>query len=149
METNLPEPRTPSLGLDDTTLTCLGEIRRWSYFLSVVGFVGIGLVILFGLFLGSFMGNYLPESVIAPAAGLLSMAYLIVGVIYIFPVLYLYRFSVNLKISLSESNQANLSIAFLNLRSLFRFMGVATIVVISLYLVVFLTAIIFTAVSRG
>lgn len=78
-----------------------------------------------------------------------SMIYVMIAVIYIFPVLFLYRFSINLKISLRESKQENLSIAFLNLRSLFRFMGIATIVVISLYLVVFVTAIVFTAFTNG
>lgn len=149
METNFPEQRNSSLLLDETTFICLEEIRRWGYYLSIVGFVGIGLLMLFGLFMGSFMSSYMPASVVTPAAGLVSMIYVMVAVIYIFPVLYLYRFSINLKISLRESKQENLSIAFINLRSLFRFMGIATIVVISLYLVVIVTAIIFTAFTNG
>ena len=51
------------IGLDITTdiRKFLGETARWAYFLSILGFIIVGLIIVIALFSGTFMGIVMNE----------------------------------------------------------------------------------------
>ncbi len=66
--------------------------------------------------------------------------YAVFGFIYFFPIYYLFKFSTNMKEALLHSNEENIDEAFINLKSHYKFMGIFTIVFISIYLLLGLGA---------
>ena len=130
-----------SLQIDPLTKLHLTEIARWGKFLSIVGFILCGLIILSGVFFGAFFNfltggtttnqNDLPNAGISMVAG--AFVYIIIATIYFFPCLFLYRFSSAMKTALNSNDQEYLSQSFQNLKSLFKYVGIITIIVIAVY----------------
>jgi hypothetical protein len=67
--------------------------------------------------------------------------YLGIGAIYFFPINYLYQYSAKIKQGLQSNDSLTITSAFENLKSLFKFMGIFTIVILSLYGLILLIAI--------
>ena len=147
-----------SLTIDPVIKSHLNETARWGKFLAILGFIICGLIIIIGLFFGtifsslvnrspdlSYQGNMSSGSFGALAA----VFYIIIAVVYFFPCLFLYRFSTKMKTALNGNEQTDLTLAFQNLKSLFRYVGVITVIVLAIYLVLFLFAVLAgTMVSR-
>jgi hypothetical protein len=111
----------------------LKETASWGKFLAIMGYIGMALMVIGGLAVMagfSFHPNF-------PAGGfpmiILGIVYILVAVLYFFPVTYLFRFSDKIKAAVTNSDMIALDAGFLNLKSLFRFMGIMTIVVLSIY----------------
>ncbi|WP_163514870.1 DUF5362 family protein [Gelidibacter japonicus] len=136
---------TFELNLPPAILGFLKETSTWTYFLSILGFIGIGLMILGGLFF-SLALNLMPGG--NPYAGLgvdmsyFGMIYVVIALFYFFPVLYLFNFSRKMKSALSSNNNDELTAAFSNLKSHYKFIGIFTIVIISIYVLIFVLAMI-------
>ncbi|KDN56494.1 DUF5362 family protein [Flavobacterium seoulense] len=135
------------LRLTEESKSFLKETAKWAYFLSIVGFVGVGILVLFALFFGtifsklsSFGGNSTPMPMMA--GGFITVLYLVIAVIYFFPVYYLFQFSSKLKIAFNNIDNEQLTASFENLKSHYKFMGICAIVMISLYGVIFLFSLI-------
>jgi len=142
------------LQIDQQNTSYLSEIARWGKFLSIVGFIGIGLCTLFftlALLIGgntsssaSFGGTsydmgYTLGRTIGPV---ILIAFLL---IYFFPTLYLYKFSTQMQTALRNNDQASLTTSFGNLKSCFKFVGILTIVVLCLYALLFIGGILYAA----
>jgi uncharacterized membrane protein len=117
------------------------ETAKWGKFLAIVGFVMLGLLVLFAViamagmsFLSSMSGAGVPMA-------LFGLIYLVIAALYFFPVFYLFKFSVQLRKGLESVNQSLVTDGFENLKSLFKFMGILMIVVLSLYAIILLIAI--------
>jgi len=142
----------PSLEITDTIREHLLNAAKWGRFLAIVGFVGIGFTVLLGLFFGAFMsmmssGLYSDDVYGDAFSGftLLSpifytVLYLVIAAVYFFPVLYLYRFSRRMLNAIPELDQYQLESSFSSLRSMFKFMGILTIIIIALYGLIFVVA---------
>ncbi len=112
------------------------ETSKWGKFLAIVGYIGLGILVLIGIF-GSFSLSQISGF---PGAGIpmgmLGFLYIIFAAIYYFPINYLFKFSVKIKQGL-KTNDINSTISgFQNLKSLFKFMGIFTIVVLSIYVLI-------------
>ncbi|MEP1032912.1 DUF5362 family protein [Ekhidna sp.] len=114
------------------------ETAKWGKFLSIVGFVFSGFMIIAG-FVMMGIGGFYEEIPMAPAG--VGIIYILFSLIYIFPSVYLFRFSVQVQRGIREQNKKQCSEAYSNLRRLFLFMGVFTIIMLSLYALVILFAI--------
>ncbi|MBO3097722.1 DUF5362 family protein [Gelidibacter pelagius] len=136
---------TFELNLPPAILGFLKETSTWTYFLSILGFIGIGLMILGGLFF-SLMMNMMPGG--NPYAGLgvdmsyFGLIYVVIALFYFFPVLYLFNFSRKMKGALRSNNNDELTAAFSNLKSHYKFVGIFTIVIMSLYVLILVFAMI-------
>lgn len=139
---NTPEPQALTITLPSTAY--LREIAKWGKFLAIVGFVGVGLMVIIALFAGTAIGSMsLPEESGGSAAGMIGggffmFFYLLFALLYFFPVLYLYRFSGKMQEALRLQNEELLVTSFANLKSLFKFMGVFTIIMLSFYVLAML-----------
>ena len=112
----------------------LKETSSWSYFMSIIGFIGIGLMVIFSFFAGTILQNLPNAQPIPMDMGLtLTITYLVIAVLYFFPVYYLFQFSNKMKTALLTKNDDTLSDAFEVLKSHYKFMGVFTIIILSLY----------------
>lgn len=121
----------------------LKETAKWANFLAIIGFIGIGLLVLLALFAGAIFSN-LPGGNVASSigGGLITFIYLLMALLYFFPVMYLYKFATKMKLGLARNNEDELTEAFLNLKSHYKFIGILTIIMLSLYALMFLFALI-------
>jgi hypothetical protein len=134
------------LHLDQSAKEFLQEVAKWAYILSIVGFIGIGLMVLLALFVGVFfsaVGSAMPGmgGMAGGAAGaMMGLFYALFAAIYFFPVYYLNKFAVNLKRAFRENDSEALTNSFEYLKSHYKFIGIFTLAIIILYFVIFIFA---------
>ena len=110
------------------------SISKWATFLSILGFVYTGFIGLMGLvFLIVFplIGDELGTPIPVPM-NYFGIIYILIAVIYFFPVLYLFRFSDKTKSAFQLGDQETFDTAIENLKKMFKFMGVMTIIFLSI-----------------
>lgn len=141
--TSVPNENLFELQIDQQSIGYLSETARWAKFLSIVGFVVCGFMVIFSLFFGSIMSMFsklnsssdaFGGSTMALGSYAFSIVYIIIALLYFFPCLYLFNFSSKMQTALRNNDQINLNAAFGNLKSCFKFVGILTIVVLSFYL---------------
>ncbi len=122
----------------------LKEASKWAKFLAILGFIGLGIMVLVAL-LFLLVGNMLPDTnSVSPY--LLGFIYLVFAGIYFMPIKYLYDFSTQMSRSIMMTDQQSFSDAINSLKLHYKFIGILSIVIISLYFFIFL-AIIVSALS--
>ena len=141
-----PEQNTEStlfgFGIDQSSKAHLWEAAKWAKFLAIMGFIMCGLAVVFGIFMGtiysSMMKNYDDYGAAATYADGMSIFMIIlyvgIAVIYFFPCLFLLRFANHMKNALNTDDQVTLNTSFQNLKIMFRYVGIVTIIFISLYI---------------
>jgi len=119
----------------------LVETAKWGKFLAIMGYIGMGLMVLLAVFV-MVIGSALSEMADLPfPTGAFGLIYILIAVLYYFPVSYLHKFSDQTKQAVLMNDQGNLNSGFANLKSLFKFMGILMIVVLSIYALVLVIAI--------
>lgn len=140
---SVPNENLFELQIDQQSIGYLSETARWAKFLSIVGFVVCGFMVIFSLFFSSIMSTIsklssgsdsFTGSAMAIGNYAFSIVYIIIALLYFFPCLYLFNFSSKMQTALRNNDQINLNAAFGNLKSCFKFVGILTIVVLSFYL---------------
>ncbi len=132
------------LVIDASSGEFLLEIAKWGKFLSIMGFVASGLLILIALFFifGSKALSTSMQGVPASMGAALGYIYLILGAIYYFPSKHLYDFSFYGKQALLINDQESLTYALSKLKSVFKFWGITTIVIMAIYALILIVAIV-------
>ena len=135
------------LHLDQQSLNYLNEAARWARFLSIVGFISSGLMIIVGVFFGSalstMMSGMSSDSAFAMmGGGFLSFMYVFFALIIFFPSLYLFNFSSKMRRAFQNNDQLVLSDALKNLKSFFKFYGIFTVIILSIYVLALIAGII-------
>lgn len=118
------------LKISDDAKSFILETAKWAKFLSIVGFVFLGFMVL-GAFFMFVAGSTIP-GLGASGAGI-GIVYLLMAVLYFFPTYYLLNFANKIKVGLLNTNQNDLDDGFENLKSTFKFMGILMIVVLGIY----------------
>ena len=133
--TNNPITQLEQLTITTASKSFLKETAKWAKFLSIIGFILIGLILIFAIFattifdMAAKMQPGIPDGL-----GLtMSITYLVLAIIYFFPVYYLLQFSIKMKKALSTKSDETLTKAFEMLKSHYKFIGVFTIITLSLY----------------
>ncbi len=140
MEENKSAFESFELNITNTIIGFLKETSTWTYFLSILGFIGIGLMVIFGLLFGTIYGSVSGPANPPGSTGLVGLVYVLMALLYFFPVLYLFNFSRKMKSALQSKNNEDFMMAFSNLKSHYKFVGILAIVVISIYVLLFLFA---------
>ncbi|MBP4141550.1 hypothetical protein MW871_05825 [Flavobacterium sp. I-SCBP12n] len=120
----------------------LKETAKWAYFLSIIGYIGIAFLVVIALFAGTL---FAAMAKINPAVGMMgasfgimiTVIYLIIAAIYFFPVYYLNKFASNAKLALKNNDSETLATSFGYLKSHYKFIGIMTVIIFSLYLLIF------------
>ena len=146
--TNTPENyieiKNQKIELEGTTLLHMNEIRKWAQFMSILGFVVVGLLLLVGvIFLIALVTR---SSMQIDEFGItldswMGICYILLALVYFFPVLYMFGFSKFakqslLQISSGQSSNELMANAISYLKKHFRYVGILTIVILALYLLV-------------
>lgn len=127
------------MNVDQNGKAHLAEAARWAKFLAIIGFIICGLIVLAGLFVGSFMSvfssryganpyNDFPAGPGFTAA--MTVYYIVIALIYFFPNLFLFRFATKMKTALASNNQEILNSSFQNLKATFRYLGIVTLIMV-------------------
>jgi len=141
METSYPlndNFTTGGVNLTEEIKSYLYETAKWSKFLSILGFVFIGLMAIFMLvmlFAGGAAMSSLGQTgaLTTMSMGFVVIFYGLLIALYFFPTLYLYRFATKMKIALDANDQQSLSESFMNMKSVFKFWGIFTAIFIGFY----------------
>lgn len=137
MEDNLQTEN--SMKVNDQIKDSLMTASKWGKFLSIVGFVGVGilfimsLVMMFGVFPMSRMNGMSQSPFMNIPFVLGGFLYVGIAVLYFFPVYFLYKFSTETKEALIRNDEETLTSGIENLKKMFAFYGAMMIVVLSLY----------------
>ncbi|MEM9547686.1 MAG: DUF5362 family protein [Bacteroidota bacterium] len=139
--------RTDSeLTIDPASRAFLKETSKWAKFLAIVGFVFTAIIVIGGLAFGSIMSSFsseLDSGMPAFGGGMISVMYILIALLYFMPILYLYRFATKMQIALARDDQFELTSAFENLKSTFKFIGILTLIMLGFYALTFLGALVF------
>jgi uncharacterized membrane protein YjgN (DUF898 family) len=138
-------PSLFGLNIDGESKNFLSESARWGKFLAIIGFIVCGLIIIVGIYMASAasevnraFSRYGSGSSFSGMGTMMAVVYIIVALIYFFPCLYLLRFSNHMKAALAADDQSSLTASFQNLKSMFKFVGIFTIVILSIYILAFI-----------
>jgi hypothetical protein len=150
----VPDYPLPPLVIDQEGKYYLHTAGRWATFLGIFGFVITGFILLGAIFVGtlfSLMGRFNPAmnmpsssggpaaaSILNAASSFISFFYVLIAVFYFFLSYYLYRFGTGIKKSTMFNDTATATKSLEYLKSHFKLIGITTIVVISLYLLLFI-----------
>ena len=134
-------PEIKKLEIEDNALKDLNITGKWSMFLSIVGFIGVGLLLIIGLFAGVFLSVFSKEdSHPGFPEWLIYVIIVVSSVIYFFPVLFLYRFSKHTSRAVNSLDKNELQKAFRNLRAYYVYTGILLIAVLVIYVTGFIVA---------
>ena len=129
-------------GIDTASRAHLSEAAKWARFLAIVGFVICGLIVIVGIFAGSFLSmmstvysdEYRGSSALTSGMGaFMAVFYAGMAILFFFPYLFLFRFASHMKSALNTNDQHTLNSSFQNLKIMFRYVGILTIVLLSFY----------------
>jgi hypothetical protein len=137
---------TDSLVVSEDARRFLLETTRWAKFLAILGFVGIGLIVVVAIALMTVGGALFGEAAGNPFGALGGAAiggvYLVLGALYFFPVYYLYQAATKLRNGLDGDDQGQLTLGFENLKSHYKFLGIMALVMLGLYGIIFVFTIV-------
>ncbi len=136
-----------ALGYFDTT-------RKWTMFFAILGFVILGLMLVGGLVAVTFvrklasgmsgMEGMEGMGSLGAAGGMASIMliimFLIIAVISFFPYFYLLKFSQHAKRAVSTLDANEMTLAFKNIKSYWKYLGILVIILLAVYLIIFLIA---------
>lgn len=123
------------------------ETAKWTKFLSIMGFIFCGFIIIAAFTipalmstLGDSMG---PGSAFAKVGGgFLTFIYLLMGLLYFYPSLLLFKYATAAKKAVLFGDQLSLGIAMSKMKSFFKFWGILTIIILALYAIIILFAVV-------
>jgi hypothetical protein len=124
--------------ISSTSQTNLATAAKWGKFLAIVGFIFCGFMVIGGIAATAVLSSsntYVYDNGFLKYVGLF---YIVLAVILFIPCLYLLKFSNKTQDAIRSANQESLDTAFANLKSLFKFYGIFTIVILVIYALAFL-----------
>jgi len=137
------DPSLFGLTIDLNSKAHLLETASWTKFLAIAGFIFIGVMICWGILMPEVIENNLSRTNQEFQSTFPKSSYRIVmivyvtifGFIYFLPCLFTLRFSNQMKKALNSNNQGVLILAFKNLKITARYIGVLTIIFLSLFVI--------------
>ncbi len=135
--TNKSETAMAPLSFTQETESYLKSTARWSYFLSILGFLIVLFFLIVGIvffFISGISNEYSDFQNIPFPMFFVGILYLIMAAIYFLPAYNLLKFGSKVLSGLNERNQTDIDEGLKNLKRLFIFYGVLAIISIVLML---------------
>jgi hypothetical protein len=116
-----------------------------------------GLIVVMAIFFGSFLATmsssfndeYRSSTALTGGMGVfVAIFYIGIAILFFFPYLFLFRFATRMKAAINTNDQLTLNTSFQNLKIMFRYVGILTIVMLSFYALAILM-LIATAATTG
>lgn len=135
-----------NLELNNQAKEALRLSAKWSMFLAILGFIGVGFMALAGLifsFSGVMTSTF--SSTLNPAFGFykyFGLFYILFAVLYYFPIYYFYKYAKQSKEALLYNDSKLLAEGLTNLMKHHKYLGIMALVIISIYILVFIFGIV-------
>lgn len=144
------EENQKKIELNEVAVDALRVSAKWSQFLAIMGFIGIGFMIIAAIFVSKLMGN-LPDNgnPILAIKGFVGVLYIILAALYFPPVYYLFKYATDMKIAIQDRNSEDIGDALNYLKSHHRYLGISMIVIMSLYVLMIVGVVIVSIVAAA
>ncbi|MFT7588091.1 MAG: hypothetical protein ACI959_000297 [Limisphaerales bacterium] len=132
------------LSITPAIQTFLRETAKWAKFISILGFIGLGLMIVAAIAMATVLGSLMQSEMGAMGAmggGAFSVVYILIALLYFFPILYLYRFASKMQRALDGNDQTFLLESFESLKSHYKFIGILAAIFMAFYALAFIIGI--------
>jgi hypothetical protein len=133
--------------ITEESLGYLSTAAKWTKFLAILGFIGIGFMLVGGLIVNvvsHFAGDSMVQTHFPVPLRYLGFIYVIFAAVYVFPLIYLNNFSNFITKAVTLRETEYLTIALLNLKKHLKYIGIMTIVFIVTYFFIMIGIMIFT-----
>lgn len=140
---SLPENQKELPLITTEATVFLLKTAKWGKFLAILGFIVTGFLFLAGILM-SFVLGMLPDEMMPLdmpfSPTVFSVIYIAIAGIYVIPVIFLNNFCNNAIKAIENSSTDNLTASIRNLKNLFVFVGISTLVVLSFYTLILVIA---------
>lgn len=127
-------------GISGEILKDLNTTRKWAMFLSIVGFIGTGAFLVTGLVTGLFLSVFHISNDSSGFPEWLAFIIIILfTLLFLLPVLYLFRFSRFTSDAVKTKDAQKLQKAISNLRAHYVYLGILLIIILALYFFVIIS----------
>lgn len=137
-------------GLTPESKQHLLETAKWTKFLSIIGFIGTGIMFIIMIFMlagGSYFAAL--SGSMAPGFSFAGIAimWIFMLALYIYPIYAMYQFSKYLKIGINSNSSEDLTIAFRHQKGMYKFMGILMVILLCIYALIFIFGILSAAIA--
>ena len=112
----------PDLKISDTVNGYIRTTAKWTRFLSVLGFITVGFMVLVGIAL--MIGLTFLRNVHNAPPPLIGIVYIPMGLLYMVPAIYLFKYSATLKNVLIKADIRDIEEAIRYQKSFWKFSGI-------------------------
>jgi len=141
----VPEQKQSAGNLTEPMLQFLRGASPWMRFVGIVGFVGSGICVVFGLislFFSNSISSLLSEDFMNTPIWLASLSYALSGVVLFFPSFFTYKTGTMIRKFIYSNTDADLEEALKNNKALWKFYGIITIIFLAFIPVVIILSVI-------
>jgi len=129
-------PENKSIEIGQETLKYLNTTRKWTMFFAIIGFIFLGLILIFGLLAGTFLSVFKSSEMGSGIPQILVFVIIIItALLYYFPIMFLFRFSKHTANAVQTLSKEELHKAFRYLKSYFVYIGILLIIVLVVYFI--------------
>lgn len=132
-----------TIEISSTTKEFIKAIYKWAKFFAILGFICMGLFMIGGLVMSLALSSN--KILFGGMGSIVGVVYALLALLYFFPCLYMLKFANYFKAFLGSNSSGDFGLALQYLKSHYKFVGIITIVLLSLYVLIFIGAIIFGA----
>jgi len=125
----------------DQMINTMRPTKMWTKFLSIMGFIGAGMMVLMGIFI-MLAGNLFPQSESSKVPPAMGIIYIIFSIFYIVPSVYLLKYSSALGRFLNSKKEFELESALSSQKSFWKFLGIVCIIGLTLMVLGIVAAIV-------
>jgi hypothetical protein len=130
---NISVPETPLVSrgeLSEAMLRYLKEASPWLRFVGILSFISCGFMVLGGVAAAIVLlaVSSLAEEIGGSYAALLGLVYVVMGVVLFFPARFIYFFGAKIRSYQISNSPEDLELAFKNNKSLWKFLGICSII---------------------
>jgi hypothetical protein len=149
-ELSVNSPNQPNyFCITESMLLSLRQTKPWARFLSIIGFISIGFMVIAGVVSMFTLLKLDPNK--APALPMVligSVGNLLFGLLYFFPSLFLFKFASSIGRLLDGGGAHEMEKTLLNQKSFWRFVGILTLITFGLALLGIAAAIIIPQIAH-
>ncbi|MEM6321703.1 MAG: hypothetical protein AAF960_28850 [Bacteroidota bacterium] len=125
-------------GISEEAKGYLLETAKWAKFMAIIGFIGVGFLVLVALSIGTFMSTFAGVAADDPVMAnfptwIFSLIYLVMAGIIFMPILYLYRFATKTQQAIRSNDEPTLTEGLKNLKSHYKFYGIMYAIIFGFY----------------
>ncbi len=106
-------------------------MATWTKFLAILGFIGLGFMVLGGVALGVAVGTAATNQLgpIGSIGGIgIALLYILIAGIVFYPAYTLMKYSTGINVAVHTNNKQKFNEAIANLKNTFKFYGIITII---------------------